>query len=51
MTPEDINNLLFFLKRVPTNNLQEAAVLVALAQKLTAALQGAARAEDVPPAA
>ena len=51
MTPEDLNNVLFFLKRTTTDNLQEAAVLVDLARKVVELLKGAPRGQDLSAAA
>jgi hypothetical protein len=33
-TKAELNNLFFFIKRVPTDNLQEAALLVSLAERV-----------------
>lgn len=50
LTQDDAKNLLFFLKRCPTEGLIEATVLVGLAQKLKDIATGGPNGQDLPAA-
>lgn len=50
ITQDDAKNLLFFLKRCPTEGLIESTVLVGLAQKLKDIIVGDPNGQDLPAA-